>query len=291
MTGRVTEPEVTIVVTTRDRPALLAEAVESALAQSVADTRVLVVDDGSDSPVDLPGDPRLSVIRHPAPRGVAAARNAGASAATTPCIAYLDDDDRLRARFVEVSLETIAASDLPTPVGALSGVAVTDEAGAETAHRIPPAARPRGAHFSLEPLEGGRSYFTKQTLVVARDVLAGIGGFDEAFRSRVTTELFWRLNPVCSLAGSEAVTYELRTHPGHRISGDAALRQASFRQLCERHSTLLRSHPEGYMDLLGQHARTSLAAGQPGAAAAAMVRHLRVSPARTVAKALGTVSR
>jgi GT2 family glycosyltransferase len=59
----------TIVIPTRDRPELLERAVESALAQTVRDIQVVVVDDGSSRPVQLPPDPRLEVVRNPHPWG------------------------------------------------------------------------------------------------------------------------------------------------------------------------------------------------------------------------------
>ena len=271
----------TVVVPTRDRPVLLRDAVDSALGQTAADTRVLVVDDGSRDPVELPAHPRLRVVRHLRPRGVSAARNLGISLAGTELVTFLDDDDRMRPQLVQRSLEVIAAADAPVPVAALSGVAVLDRDGQQVDVRMPPDLCPRGAHFSLEPVQPGRSYFGKQTLVVPRAVLLAIGGFDETFRSRVVTELFWRLNPVCSIVGIPEVTYELRAHEGPRISTDRRLRQRSFRQLVATHGELLRAHPEGYADLLAQHARTSVRSGQPLAALTATARHARLDPRRT----------
>ncbi|WP_299958615.1 glycosyltransferase family A protein [uncultured Modestobacter sp.] len=271
----------TVVVPTRDRPGLLREAVDSALAQTAADTRVLVVDDGSDTPVALPAHPRLTVVRHLRPRGVSAARNLGTSLAATELVTFLDDDDRLRPGMVQRSLEVLETAAAPGPVAVLSGVAVLDRDGAEVDARLPPDLCPRGAHFSLEPVQEGRSYFGKQTLVVPREVLLDIRGFDECFRSRVVTELFWRLNPVCAIVGVPEVTYELRAHEGPRISTDRRLRQRSFRQLVATHGELLRAHPQGYAELLAQHARTSVGAGQPVAALLATARHARLDPRRT----------
>lgn len=270
----------TVVVPTRDRPAQLADAVASALGQTAPGTRVVVVDDGSCPAVALPTHPRLTVARHPRPRGVSAARNLGASLADTPLVAFLDDDDLLRPQMVERSVQAIDEAVAPTPVAALSGVAVLDGAGQVVDVRLPPDLRARGAHFSLEPIEPGRSYFGKQTLVVPRDVLLGIGGFDESFRSRVVTELFWRLNPVCSLIGIPEVTYDLRAHGGPRISTDRHLRRHSFAQLLSTHRALLRAHPDGYAELLAQHARTSMGDGRPLAALGAALRCARTRPGR-----------
>jgi glycosyltransferase involved in cell wall biosynthesis len=81
-------------VPTRDRPALLRRAVDSALAQAGASVEVVVVDDGSAEPVQLPGDPRLRVVRHAASRGGSAA-GTGTTEGTGRFVTYLDDDDTL----------------------------------------------------------------------------------------------------------------------------------------------------------------------------------------------------
>lgn len=279
----------TVVVPTRDRHAMLTEAVDSALAQRGADVEVLVVDDGSRDPVQLPPHPRLRTVRHLRTRGVSAARNLGISLATTPYVTFLDDDDRLRAGGVAAGLDLLAAADLPAPVAALTALTVLDEGGRTVEVRRPPTALARGSYFSLERLEPGRSYLSKQTLVAPREVLVVIGGFDERLRSRVVTEMFWRLNAVCSLVGGDAVTYELRTHPGPRLSNDPRLRQRSFEQLVAVHRELLDRHPEGYAELLAQHARTSLEMGQPVAALRAAVSCAGVSPRRAAFGLVRTV--
>ena len=279
-------------VPTRDRAALLREAVDSALGQVGVAAEVLVVDDGSAEPVALPAHPRLRVVQHLRPRGVSAARNTGTALATTPLVAFLDDDDVLRPHMLARSLagrQAALDAGVPGPVGVLSAVAVVDPAGRVEAVRRPPRLSPRGAHFDLEPAEPGASWHCKQTLVVPRDVLVAIGGFDESFASRVVTELFWRLNPVCALVGLPDVTYELRSHPGPRISTDRALRSRSFARLLRTHRALLRDHPRGYADLLARHARTCVEARRPLAAAAAVTRLAGADPTRA-ARALRAVS-
>jgi GT2 family glycosyltransferase len=90
-------PTVTVIIPSRDRPALLAQAVASALAQHDVDLEIIVVDDGSVGGVALPPAierlPNLRVLRHAGSRGDAAARNTGIAAANGRWIAFLDDDD------------------------------------------------------------------------------------------------------------------------------------------------------------------------------------------------------
>jgi GT2 family glycosyltransferase len=74
-------------------------AIGSALAQSLSDLEVIVVDDGSTDETAaivqgfMARDGRVRLIQHAAPRGVSAARNAALRAATGEWIAPLDADD------------------------------------------------------------------------------------------------------------------------------------------------------------------------------------------------------
>lgn len=88
--------EITVVIPTHNRRALLARTLHSVLAQRAVDLAVIVVDDGgSDDTPSLPSlvDPRVTLIRHARSRGVSAARNTGIEQATTPWLAFVDDDD------------------------------------------------------------------------------------------------------------------------------------------------------------------------------------------------------
>jgi glycosyltransferase involved in cell wall biosynthesis len=85
--------------------ATLRESVESALAQTVSDFELLVVDDASPLPVReaLAGirDPRLRVIRRNCNGGPAAARNSGLRHARAPLVSQLDADDMWEPDYLE----------------------------------------------------------------------------------------------------------------------------------------------------------------------------------------------
>lgn len=209
------KPSATIVVTTRDRATLAERAVESALAQSIRDIEVVVVDDGSQVPFDPPQrDERMRVIRSDHAIGVCAARNIGLRAARGRWITFLDDDDELLPQMLEVSLEAAATSSLPAPVAVLSGIEVTDDSGAVMEKRFP-VRLPRGRRYFLEGTQEG-SFGVQNTLVAQPNVLLAIGGWDEEIRSWEHDDLFLRLNAVCSLEAAAAVTYRRRSHDqGH----------------------------------------------------------------------------
>jgi glycosyltransferase involved in cell wall biosynthesis len=89
--------DVSVVVPTRNRSALLELTLRSVLCQRDVDLELIVVDEGStdDTPTMLAAvaDSRLRVIRNDTPRGVSAARNRGAASARADWVAFLDDDD------------------------------------------------------------------------------------------------------------------------------------------------------------------------------------------------------
>jgi GT2 family glycosyltransferase len=92
---------------------MLVEAVQSALAQTYADVEVVIVDDGStDSTSEValalaaahPGNVR---VERQACRGPGAARNTGLSRATGEFVQYLDSDDLLEPRKLELQVRAL----------------------------------------------------------------------------------------------------------------------------------------------------------------------------------------
>lgn len=282
-------PRVTIILPTRNRPEMLRRAVRSALGQTVDDLEVLVVDDSSSPPAEVPEDPRLRLVRLPTRAGAAGARNAGLREARGEYVAVLDDDDELLPEMAEASLAALRRSELPPPVAVLSGVRVVAD-GEVVAERHPPSL-PRGRRFFLEEIPPERSFWTKQTLFAPRSVLVDLGGWNERFESRIDSELFLRLNPVCSIEGVPRVTYVRHKHGGPRLGSDPGLRQASFRQLVDEHRDVLRRHPRGYARFVLDHVVTSLRFGQRRAALRWLGRAVAVDPVSPLRRLLRALRR
>lgn len=104
---------VSIVIPCYNAGRFLAEAVESALAQTHGDLEVVIVDDGSTDAettrlLDAADWPRTRVLRQ-ANAGPAAARNAAIAAATGECILPLDADDKIEPSYVEKALAVLEA--------------------------------------------------------------------------------------------------------------------------------------------------------------------------------------
>ena len=115
-------PLVSIIVRTADRPALLADALASLVAQHYENLEVIVVNDGGQEVSDVLAGfgHRLAIrqIRHDTPQGRAQAANSGLAAARGKYINFLDDDDRLYpdhvgklVSYLEKTGELVAYSD------------------------------------------------------------------------------------------------------------------------------------------------------------------------------------
>jgi glycosyl transferase family 2 len=278
-------PLLTVVIPTRDRPAALPAAIASALAQTAGPVEVVVSDDGSKAPVEVAPDERVSVVRSERSRGVAAARNAGLFAARGRYVTFLDDDNVLLPRMAEVSIAALERSTLPPPVAVVSAIDVTGPDGRVLDRRLPPT-HPRGEHYSLEPLPPGRSHMTKQTLLVDRELLVGLGGFDEGLLTREMTDLMLRLNRVCSIQGIDDVTYHLTRGPGPRISRSPGILEEGFHALLAKHRDAFAAHPVGLANAWLGHARMSLVAGPRRAVLPAVAHALRAAPAFTLRSVL-----
>ncbi len=109
-------PLVSVIVRTRDRPALLREALASLRGQTFRDFETLVVADGGTAPAEsvlgaAPGEGGLALLHRSPPHGRARALNAGLDAARGRFIAYLDDDDLFLPDHLATLAGFLAGSD------------------------------------------------------------------------------------------------------------------------------------------------------------------------------------
>jgi glycosyltransferase involved in cell wall biosynthesis len=98
-------PRATITMPAYNAEATLRDAVDSALAQTVEDFELVVVDDGSRVPVaevlaDV-RDERVRIVPHERNRGLGPTRNTALRSARAPLICHLDADDRYEPEYLE----------------------------------------------------------------------------------------------------------------------------------------------------------------------------------------------
>lgn len=204
----------------------LAETLDAALAQNVRDAAIVVVDDGSLTPLTLHADhaPHVTLVRRDAAGGPAAARAAGLEALTdaVELVALCDADD---AWCVGSLAAGVAALDAEPQAGWAFGRALivgpdgqaTGEAWAR------PAAGLHGADDLGADLYQANPVPTS-SVVLRREALAAAGGFTSPVRVAEDWELWLRL---CR-AGIDAVCVDdsvvrYRRHPGGLTADVTAL--------------------------------------------------------------------
>jgi glycosyltransferase involved in cell wall biosynthesis len=171
--------------------ALLQRTLGTVLAQRDVELAVIVIDEGSsDGTAQLlaaPPDPRVTSIRHDEPRGVARARNAGLAAATTPWVAFVDDDDlwgptKLRAQLDEIDRDGEAR-------WSCVGSVVVDPDLAILRAGYPPRERAVADHLlRFNHIPGGGS-----GVLVDRELVVDAGGFDPSLSTLADWDLWIRL--------------------------------------------------------------------------------------------------
>jgi glycosyltransferase involved in cell wall biosynthesis len=268
----------TIVVPTRDRPELLGRAVAGALAQTVPDIQVVVVDDGSAEPVQLPPDPRLEVVRNPHPLGVSAARNLGLKVAAGPWVTFTDDDDELLPDMVQVSLAAAERSTLPGPVAVLSGIEVVDAHGRSLETRRATTVARQPPPYRQAPDDGFAQ--DANTLFAPTEVLRALGGWDETIRGWEMDDLLIRLVEHCSIQAAPQVTYRRHRHGGARQSAHAAQMLDGARLVLRKHRRFYQAHPQLHGRQLAIVGTSYIRNGRWWPAVRAMTTSLRVDPGR-----------
>jgi glycosyltransferase involved in cell wall biosynthesis len=269
----------TIIIPTHDRPELLERAVESALAQTVRDIQVVVVDDGSAEPVRFERpDPRLLVLRNPQALGASAARNLGLKVAAGRWVTFTDDDDELLPDMVQVSLEAAERSTLPGPVAVLSGVDVVDAHGRSLETRQATTVARQAPPYRQAPDDGFAQ--DANTLFAPTEVLRSMGGWDETIKGWEMDDLLIRLVQHCSIQAAPQVTYRRYRHGELRKSGGAALAPDGGRLVLRKHRRFYQAHPQLYGRQLAILGTSYIRNGRWWPAVRAMTTSLRVDPGR-----------
>jgi len=177
---------VDVVILTWNDGDLLAAAVDSALASTAAKVNIIVVDNGSEPPATVPDDPRVTLVRNDANRGVAPARNQGAAVGSAPYVCFLDSDARLLPTTLERLLEPLAGH----PDVALAAPVFTGQPAEASAGRAPTlsdkALRLLDLRSSYRTVTAEGPWWDVDFAIgacqfVRRAEFEAVGGFDETY--------------------------------------------------------------------------------------------------------------
>ncbi len=182
-------PSFSVVVPCHDGARYLVRVLDALVALTPAPVEIIVVDDASsDDSAEICARYPVQLVSFPHKRGVASARNAGASRATGDVVVFIDADvvvprdliARLAA-FFQSEQEIVAASALLDPDFSEGGFF------SEFLNRR--------MHHGFSHLREGVTTLLTSCAAVRRDAFDRVGGFDEAGTRAVNDEatLGWRL--------------------------------------------------------------------------------------------------
>jgi GT2 family glycosyltransferase len=180
-------PELSIVVPTRDRAAMLSELLASLRAQTLhsSEFEVVVVDNGSlDGPPDFlqrEEGPAVRLLTRSRGEGPAAARNDGWRAARAPLVAFTDDDCVVDPGWAGALLEAARAHPGAVVQGATSP-------RPDQLHLLGPFSR-------TQEVREGDPWYQTCNILYPRALLERLGGFDTEGYPELggeDTDLAWR---------------------------------------------------------------------------------------------------
>ena len=207
---------VSIVIPAFNAAEYLAEAINSALSQSVPAAQVIVVDDCSTDDtyrVACSFGESIEVYRHPENKGVSAARNTGAQNAKSDWLLFLDADDVLAAD--ALMMLTDNASDERYGV-IYGGIVEFDAKTGET--------RPRGGGNAagLPPYPAKANFaraliVTPGAAVVRKDLHDKIGGFEKPWQPTEDRDYWMKLGVLTGFKYLPDVVLRKREHPKQSV--------------------------------------------------------------------------
>jgi glycosyltransferase involved in cell wall biosynthesis len=225
---------VTAVVVTRDRPALLADALASVARQSLRPIELRIGNDGDGDPgaaLGALGGIDATVICTGS-GGVAAARNRTARGARGDALAFLDDDDRWLPSHLAALAAVLAdpALDLVFSDSAVVREELRpDGARAELKRRTI-------AHDWDEALMRHDDFIPPSAWMVRRSLFERLSGFDESFRCSEDWDFLMRAARLTTPRRVPGVSVEIRMRESGNASADfGAERIDCLRRLAARH--------------------------------------------------------
>ncbi len=217
-------PRVSVIVPTFNRARLLRAALDSALAQTLPDLEVIVVDDGStdDTTAVLAavGDARLRCLQQ-AHRGVSAAVNRGLAVARGAYVARLESDDLWLPDLLAL---LVAVLDARPEVG----VAYAKGQPMDAAGRPLPQTHGMPQRFADDALRSMvYEDFTCNVATLARRAsVERAGGYDESLPANEDWDLWLRIAAHDQFAFVDRVLARFRLHDGNRTGPASPLFRA-----------------------------------------------------------------
>ena len=210
-------PLVSVIMPTFNRREFLQPAIESLLAQSFAHWELIIADDGSDTDtrsylrsLETPSRVKVMWLSHTGRPSVV--RNAALREARGEYVAFLDSDDLWLPRKLEMQIVSLARH--PQRKWSYTGFALVDGAG-RPKEPLHDAKRSAPSGWIMEKMLKDEVVITLPSVVVARQSLEELGGFDEALVMCEDDDLWLRLAAHSEIDGIDEPLTLVRRHGRH----------------------------------------------------------------------------
>ncbi len=247
---------VSVVIPAYNGQDFIGEAIQSVHAQTLPVSEIIVVDNGSTDETSKVAESLGATVIQQSNSGVAAARNTGIRAASSPWVALLDQDDIWEPEKIEYQW---AALQLHADAGLAScnmtWFEVKDIEGRSTVitgdMSDNPVPAERGetevGYFPKVPYEllSGRVYDKPSSVLIRRDLFLSIGGFDESLRQNEDLDCFLRLVARSPFVVVERRLVRRRIHDRNNSHHNYSEAGMSFLKIVSQMSTQPERYPPG----------------------------------------------
>lgn len=229
----ISSPWVSVVIATYNRASILGKAIESVLCQTYDSYEIIIVDDGStDDTLSVVSKYESSRIKYvyQENNGRSSARNRALSLIQGEYVAFLDSDDMYFPQKLELQVELLENN--PAFGMSYTSARVSDEYGNEI--------------FKDGVADGGGAYYRAinsgwlhdkiafylpvtillPTVMVRRDILNHVGGFDESLSRFEDTDLWRRISKVTQIIALDEPLTTVLTHSGNRMESPEEVYQS-----------------------------------------------------------------
>ncbi|GFE63090.1 glycosyltransferase family 2 protein [Litoreibacter roseus] len=167
--------QLSVIVPTYNRPETLRSCVDALQKQTGCTLEIVIVDDGSDQPVDhLPDGPHDLTLLRQENAGPAAARNRGAAAAKGDLLLFTDDDCRPQPGWAAAFEKAAKDAPAPTLFGGQTINAIANDIYARTSQEM--------NDFLSAQSGNAEPFFASNNIAMPAKQFSEIGGFDTSYR-------------------------------------------------------------------------------------------------------------
>lgn len=224
---------VSVIIPTYKRPSTLKRAIDSVLNQDYSNVEVIVADDngiGTEFGLktetvmkDYADNPRVKYVRHEKNINGSAARNSGFAASSGEYIMFLDDDDEFLPQKVSSQLKKMESLDSSWGACYSNYIRVSQD-GSKTVSKC---AEKREGDLLLEELKRNLFIAAGSNLMVRRNIVEEVGGFNENFLRNQDIEFLVKILKNYKLAYSDTLGLKVYVHP-------KPVRKETFEQITQK---------------------------------------------------------